>query len=737
MLSGKQWAIVQGDAREVLAGMDDQSVHCVVTSPPYWGLRDYGLPPLLWGGEPILHCGACGCIMAVQSILGGQDASMCVVREGNARGKSEQTDRNLQSEMRGTAQMASAVRGQAKAETESRPENATGKAQAVAVPNMRQDGGPIYGQTAGSAERQGVLSEPQHQNSDAGRVLAHPESAEQLGAKQYKLEGRQKKTGGLHLCAGPTRPSDQGKKEWPSPIHSGTSADNGATLGAAPRRLGEGTSQECNQGRQPHRESSDCNPQNPQGTGTMPALSQVVRNKLRCVCCGAAGLRQIECEHEWGDELPSKVVSAQRDASGGIGGGRILGTRGEQPWTAGASGTLCQGQFCRLCGCWRGSLGLEPTIGLYVGHLVEVFREVKRVLRNDGTVFLNLGDSYASGKGTCFNPGGGVDSLEDNRKQKGVYPLDRGNVSTLRVSGLKPKDLVGMPWRVAFALQADGWYLRSAIIWAKPNPMPESVTDRCTSSYEHILLLTKSADYYYDNYAVRTPLKEVSIARLGRGVGGQHKLTDGAPGQTPHSVHKPRSNIKFGGEKAAGYGNPTYSGREWEPDRRGANLRDVWRFPTSGFPGAHFAVFPNALPRRCILLGTSQAGCCPECKKPWERIIERTGHVNKREPAHQPGNDPTKTDSTGWAPTSRATENWRPGCECYAKEWMRDERAEISTEPCIVLDPFCGSGTTVMVALRLGRRAIGIDLSESYCGMARKRIIDDCPMLNAPGEATE
>ncbi len=313
----------------------------------------------------------------------------------------------------------------------------------------------------------------------------------------------------------------------------------------------------------------------------------------------------------------------------------------------------------------------------YICHLVGIFREVKRVLRDDGTLWLNIAGSF------------------------------------------QDKQWVPIPWMLGMALQRDGWWLRSSIVWAKPNPMPESVTDRCTSSYEHILLLTKSARYYYDNYAVRTPLKEASVARYKRGVSDSHKRSRGVPGQTVHSMDRPRLNIKFGGEKAAGYGNPTYSGKRWEPDRRGANLRDVWRFPTSGFPGLHFAVFPTVLPERCIHLGTSERGCCPECGKGWNRIIERTGHINKREPAHVPNNAPTKTDSTGWALTSRATDKWRPGCSCGH-----------NPVPCIVLDPFVGSGTSVMVALRLGRRAIGIDLSEEYCKMARKRVIDDCPMLN-------
>jgi DNA modification methylase len=149
--------------------------------------------------------------------------------------------------------------------------------------------------------------------------------------------------------------------------------------------------------------------------------------------------------------------------------------------------------FC-ACGAWKGSLGLEPTPELYVEHLVEVFREVRRVLRDDGTLWMNLGDSYASGKGTCFNPGGGENSLSRHKglKDEQAYPLNRGNKSTLAVSRLKPKDLVGIPWMVAFALRADGWVLRSEIIWNKKNPMPESVTDRPTKAHEQVFLFSKA-----------------------------------------------------------------------------------------------------------------------------------------------------------------------------------------------------------------------------------------------------
>jgi len=217
-----------------------------------------------------------------------------------------------------------------------------------------------------------------------------------------------------------------------------------------------------------------------------------------------------------------------------------------------------------------GQIGLESTPDEYVASMVAVFREVWRVLRDDGTVWLNLGDSYAAGKM-------GRDDSGDNGRFGGtrLEPVQRK-----APEGLKPKDLVGIPWRVAFALQADGWYLRQDIIWAKPNPMPESVTDRCTKSHEYIFLLSKSARYYYDNEAIKEPSSNLGA-----------------------------TNIKFGGTKYGESDDPkhaTKSGNEYT-DAGTRNKRDVWTVPTRSYKGAHFATFPPDLITPCIL-----AGCPPD-----------------------------------------------------------------------------------------------------------------------------
>lgn len=233
----------------------------------------------------------------------------------------------------------------------------------------------------------------------------------------------------------------------------------------------------------------------------------------------------------------------------------------------------------------EGQLGLEETPEAYVHGMVSVFREVRRVLRPDGTLWLNLGDSYTGSAST-----GGTGKETDYTGKR--------SLPNKRAEGLKAKDLIGIPWRVAFALQADGWYLRQDIIWHKPNPMPESVTDRCTKAHEYVFLMAKSERYFYDNEAV----KEEAVGKT------LHDLTGPgyhAPGQAPNSGNRKalrtdtesrhRSQIQ-GGQSLQAF-----------PDGK-RNRRDVWTIPTSPFPDAHFATFPEALVEPCILAGCPVGG---------------------------------------------------------------------------------------------------------------------------------
>ncbi len=264
---------------------------------------------------------------------------------------------------------------------------------------------------------------------------------------------------------------------------------------------------------------------------------------------------------------------------------------------------------CGKCGAHRvdDQLGLEAMPEEYTARLVAVFHEVWRVLRKDGTLWLNLGDTFAANRSY---------QVTDSKH------VDVGNEMPMRVPvGLKPKDLVGIPWRVAFALQEDGWWLRSDIIWSKPNAMPESVTDRPTKSYEHMFLLAKSQRYFYDHEAIK---------------------------ERSNTTEKLRNN------------------------------RDVWTINNYPYSQAHFATFPPKLIEPCIRAGTSDKGCCIECGSPWKR------------------------EGVEWAPT----------CNHSNQE----------IEPCTVLDPFTGSGTTGMVALELERNFIGIELNPEYILLSEERI---------------
>lgn len=293
------------------------------------------------------------------------------------------------------------------------------------------------------------------------------------------------------------------------------------------------------------------------------------------------------------------------------------------------------GRRCRRCGAWAGCLGLEPDPGLYVKHIVAVMREVRRVLRPDGTLWLNLGDSYAArAMGT-----------------EGETPA------------AKPKDLLGIPWRVALALQGDGWWLRSDVIWAKSNLTPEPARDRPVHAHEYLFLLAPSRRYHYDGFAVREP-------------------------------------ARGGGMR---------------------NRRSVWTLPTAQFAGAHFASFPEALADPCVLAGTSPAAC-RRCGAPWRRLVcsrrlldgrEVTGDWTGPHSRLRSGRALRTGEGHSKVEVRRETVGWEPTCE------HREPGAR-----CTVLDPFAGTGTTGRVAMRHGRHFLGVELSGEYARLARRRISD-------------
>jgi DNA modification methylase len=346
-------------------------------------------------------------------------------------------------------------------------------------------------------------------------------------------------------------------------------------------------------------------------------------------------------------------------------------------------------------------LGLEPSIEAYIGHMILCLREWWRVLRDDGTCWVNLGDSYAGSGGAhthaSSNPG-----ISKSAIRSGVNCRQRGNGRGpgKKADGLKPKDLMMIPARFALAAQADGWYVRSAIVWAKGvsflpdyagSCMPESVRDRPVSGHEMIYLLTKSPKYFYDTEAVR----EESAGKLPYG----NKYNFGLNDESAQGKHG-NTSLFSGGSKQE-YIEKYY--------QNGRNQRNVWVINPSGYKKAHFATYPPKLAEPMIKAGTSARGVCAECGAPWIRDTEKTGGDWERrreagEPMRHGLNGAAASKSGNYSGTTYITKAWKTDCSCDAGEPI----------PATVLDPFNGSGTTGEVATALGRHYIGIDISEQY-----------------------
>lgn len=265
---------------------------------------------------------------------------------------------------------------------------------------------------------------------------------------------------------------------------------------------------------------------------------------------------------------------------------------------------------CPLCGAVRvdKQIGLEETPEEYISRLVAVFREVKRVLKDDGTLWLNIGDSYwgSGSRGYDFT-GKFTEASKIQSGSKGTTDLHNIPKLTGNTNGIKNKDLIGIPWMLAFALRNDGWYLRQDIIWAKPNPMPESVSDRCTKSHEYVFLLSKNSHYYFDAKAISEPVADSTVQRLSQDIENQ-KGSDRVPGKSNGNMNA--SYPKFGGSKYGDNDDPKYaiySGNEWIPSAT-RNKRDVWNIAVQPTKEAHFATFPEALVEPCILAGSRADG---------------------------------------------------------------------------------------------------------------------------------
>ncbi len=362
----------------------------------------------------------------------------------------------------------------------------------------------------------------------------------------------------------------------------------------------------------------------------------------------------------------------------------------------------------------EGQGGLEETPEEHVEWIVAVMREVRRVLRDDGTVWLNYGDSYAgggNGGGGSFAKDGIRAALPGTDKNKAFRHGPRG-----AVLGLKPKDLVMMPTRVALALQADGWWIRQEIIWSKPNPMPESANDRPTTSHEKLFLLSKRARYFYDADAVREEGAGTATTKAPDGWDtgeGSHGTIHRNGREKGRKTDKQRGHSR----RHAGFNDRRDGMTKEEQGANGRNLRSVWSIPTQPYAGAHFATFPERLVEPCIKAGTSEKGACAVCGTPWERIVEKSGapHDHRGNTDYEKGGNGQRLASARDSLRSRGnghdnpfnpgkTLGWKPACLCGSETGTRPL-------PCVVLDPFAGSGTVGVVAGKLGRAFIGIDLA--------------------------
>jgi DNA modification methylase len=431
-----------------------------------------------------------------------------------------------------------------------------------------------------------------------------------------------------------------------------------------------------------------------------------------------------------------------------------------------------QSNTCLKCNAWEGELGQEPTPSLFIEHLVAVFREVKRVLRPDGTLWINIGDSYYGDSprrsrssetfSATWNP-------EDSAGNGGTRRSAR------RLEGVKPTDLVGIPWALAFALRADGWYLRRDNIWHKQSCMPESVmgwrwercrqkkatgsrerqgdpgtnggyfpnptghisdqndtewepcpgcrkcekndglvlrkgSGRCTTSHEYIFHLSKSENYYYDNEAIAEEQSEAERERRLR------ELENG---------HDGNYNLKTLG---ADHGQLEHSpkgvirnvrARQLLAVKGTRNKRSVWSLAPEPYSEDHFAAYPSELPVICIKAGTSEHGCCADCGAPYARVVRRKAIVIKRSGRNEKTGMRTGSSGTMEEPAESETLGWRKTCKCETTAMV----------PPIVLDPFGGRGTTGAAAVRLGRNVILCELQDDYLPMIRKNIKAEAPLF--------
>lgn len=414
--------------------------------------------------------------------------------------------------------------------------------------------------------------------------------------------------------------------------------------------------------------------------------------------------------------------------------------------------------ICGKCGAIRidKQIGLEPTIEEYIEKMTEVFREVRRVLKDTGTLWLNMGDAYAGSWGNYMPTGkGGQREKNTERFERKAYADTTFRPPSTRDPGLKPKDLIGQPWRLALALQQPwlkckgcaginhkskwghfpngrlicpccvksqgweiaepGWYLRSDIIWHKPNPMPESCTDRPTKSHEYVFLMSKKPQYFYDQEAIR-----------------EKSAYPNGP-NSPQSIKSPHGQgftRRARGSKRPhrGFDEKWDQMNRTEQGANGRNKRTVWTIATRPYPEAHFATFPEKLVEPCIRAGTSERGYCAECGLPWVRVTARDtdekaidAPTDYKTIADKP-NEVNQGHGVGAMGGGHKRQAWLDAHPKLTIGWQSSCTCDADTTPGLVLDPFFGSGTVGVVAAKNGRNWLGIELNPEYIEMAKKRI---------------
>lgn len=581
--------IITGDVREVLPTLPSESVQCVVTSPPYWGLRDYGVD------------GQMGLEQTPAEYVAGMVA---VFRE---------------------------------------------------VWRVLRDDGVVFLNLGDSYYGSG-----KGRNADGS---FHEGSLNgKQGTNRGSVEGRLFKTGARAADVREYGTSDTTGSGCPDRDSSSRSHGDGRTDALSNRTTDSGChpalapvaelcsrTQACMATLLDHLPIGGCSAQQP-STRSLVAIRDLARTASHEVALALASLDSMPLE-SWqqlqGDSRLSGSLSAYQSAlrsfvAGAQAFDRMLGAASDSPDGMVGIASLCEA----------------------LGHHIRCTVECCSILS------------------AWLNP-----------------PKIQPYCTTL-----KPKDLVGIPWRVAFALQDDGWYLRSDIIWSKPNPMPESVRDRPTRAHEYIFLLAKQSRYFYDADAIAE--KSLNAGRVLDYTGDQ-KNNDADP-----VLMATRPNGRVITVTAT------------------RNKRTVWTIATQPFSQAHFAVFPEALVEPCILAGSSERGCCPECGAPWRRVVERES-LNRTElpndhPHYRPGyytrkagGDDQYANGGGQRISTSTTTGWEPTCT-----------HDVAPVPCTVLDPFSGAGTVGVVALRQGRNYIGVELNSEYVEMSRRRIAGDAPLLN-------